>query len=249
MVTPGHNQADAHIQPDMDSTRWSVVLAAADEDSRIAQNALSALCEVYWYPVYSYIRRRVRTVDEAQDLTQGFFTRLLEKNYVADAQPERGRFRAFLLTAVKHFMRKEWQKAKAQKRGGDRLHFSLDFGAGEHRYALEPTDERTPEMLFDQQWAVTLVNNVLGQLRRELVAAGKEPQFDVLKAHLSGRAREATYGEAAQSLGISDGAVRVAAHRMRKRYRELLRAEIGQTVATPGEIEEEIRSLFATLSL
>ena len=232
---------------DMDSTRWSVVLAAGDADSEIARTAFESLCELYWYPVYAFVRRRVPSADEAQDLTQDFFAKVLEKNYFADADPDRGRFRAFLLTAVKHFLANHWQKEKALKRGGGRTAYSFDFKEGESRYGLEPATNRTAEVLFDEEWAVTLVNHVLELLRKEFEAADKANTFAVLKQHLAGRIAEVSCAEAAESLNMTAGAVRVAVHRMRKRYKELLRAEIVQTVATPNEVDDEIRRLFSSL--
>jgi RNA polymerase sigma-70 factor (ECF subfamily) len=241
------NEDDKPRDQPIDSTRWSVVLAASDNDPKVAGDALELLCEMYWYPVYCYVRRRVRSVDEAQDLTQGFFTKVLEKRYFADARPERGRFRGFLLTAVKHFLANERQKAAAQKRGGGKTVTSFDFREGESRYALEPATHKTAEVLFDEQWAVTLVNHVLDLLRREFTAVGKEPEFHILKQYLAGPAAGVSYARAAHSLRMTEGAVRVAVHRMRKRYLELLRKEIGQTVSSASEIDDEIRCLFDNL--
>jgi DNA-directed RNA polymerase specialized sigma24 family protein len=247
MSTTDPPDGDARFRRDLDSTCWSVVIAAGDQDSQIARTALATLCEVYWYPVYAYLRRRVRSVDEAQDLTQAFFARLIEKNYIAAAQQDRGRFRAYLLTAVKHFLANERQKTQAEKRGGGRTVLSLDVGEGERRYALEPASDKTAEALFDQQWAVTLVNHVLDRLRDEFLQAGKAPQFDALKTYLAGRSAESTYEDAAAKLGMSAAAARVAVHRMRQRYRELLRQEIAQTVSTPADTDDEIRRLFTSL--
>jgi len=230
-----------------DTTHWSVVLAAGHRSSPDSDMALESLCRTYWYPLYAYARRRVPNAHEAQDLTQEFFSRLLEKNYVAEADPGRGRFRAFLLTAFKHFLSKEWDKTKAQKRGGGQSVVSLDFDFGETRYALEPADEETPERLFDRQWAITAMDQVLSQLRSEFVQGGREEQFERLKVFLSGRPAAGSYEKAAVSLGMSVGAVQVAAHRLRRRYRELLEQEIAQTVASPDDIQDEVHSLFAAL--
>ena len=156
-------------------------MVAGKRDSSASQEALEILCRTYWYPLYAYVRHRVRSADEAQDLTQAFFAELLDKNFVADARPERGRFRTFLLSALKHFLANEWHKANAQKRGGGRSVLSLDFVGGETRYALEAADQQTPERLFDQKWTVTLIDEVLGRLRDELVASGKRHQFATLK--------------------------------------------------------------------
>ena len=229
---------------DMDSTRWSIVLAAGGEDSGIAREALEVLCKTYWYPLYAYARRRAATVDEAQDLTQAFFAELLEKNFVADARPERGRFRAFLLTAFKHFLANQWHKSRAQKRGGDRCHLSLDFNEADRLFALEPAGDQSPETLFEKQWAVTLVNGVLGRLRDECALSGKGPQYELLKSYLGGVPAGASFAEVAEQLQISAGAARVVVHRLRQRYRDLMRNEIGQTVSSAEEIDNEIRNLF-----
>jgi RNA polymerase sigma-70 factor (ECF subfamily) len=180
-------------------------------------------------------------------LTQEFFARLLEKDYVGDADPERGKFRAFLLTAFKHFLANEWHKARAQKRGGGRAPISLDFAAGESRYLREPADELTPERIYDRQWALTLLEHVLARLREELVRAGQAELFEQLKVFITPSTTAAGYAAAAGELNISEGAVRVAVHRLRRRYRHLLRAEISQTVAEPSNVEDEIRSLFSAL--
>ncbi len=229
------------------STHWSVVLEAAHASSPHSHEALSTLCETYWYPLYAYVRRRVRDVDEAQDMTQEFFARLLEKEYLEQAAPERGRFRSFLLTVFKHFLANEWSKAKAQKRGGGQAPISLDLASVESRFALEPSHDVTPERLYDKQWAVTLIDHVLGVLRDEMVRAGKEDYFQRLKGFIIHQGQSESCACVAAQLGMSEGAVRVAVHRMRQRYRALLRNEIAQTVTTQAEIDDEIRSLFTSL--
>ena len=234
---------------DIASTRWSVVLAAGARESPASHEALETLCQTYWYPLYAYIRRRVGSENEAQDLTQAFFAKLLENNYVAAADPQRGKFRAFLLTSLKHFLVNEWKKQRTQKRGGGKLPISLDLSDAESRYRLEPANQQTPEKIFERRWAVTLVNAVLLQLRQEFRESGKEKQFEQLKGFLVGAGDDTTYARASQTLNISEGAVRVAAHRLRKRYRQLLRNEIAQTVSAPNEIDEEIRNLFVALGL
>ena len=234
---------DARFQ----STRWSIVLEAGHRSSPDSSEALATLCRIYWYPFYAYVRCRVRDVHEAQDLTQAFFAQLLEKNYVAEAEPERGKFRSFLLTSFKHFLSKEWDKAKAQKRGAGRAPISLDFSSGETRYLLEPADELTPERIYDRQWALTLLERVLDRLNEEFVRARKRKLFEQLKVFIAGEGAPISYAEVAGQLGISEGAAKVAAHRMRRRYREILREEIAQTVAEPSQVEDEIRSLFDTL--
>lgn len=228
------------------TTRWSLVVAAGGGDDASA-SALAELCAAYWYPIYAYIRRRTTDAHEAQDLTQSFFERLLERNTVAAADQERGRFRAFLLTACKRFVINERERGRAAKRGGGRRALSLDFELGESRYGALAVDPVTPEQLYEQQWAITLLAHVLKKLECEMDEKGKGRHFHQLKRLLAGAGRTAAIADVAEQLGQSEGAVKVAAHRLRKRYRELLRQEIAQTVADPHEVDEEIRSLFAVL--
>ena len=228
------------------STQWSLVLAAGHRSLPASDRALADLCRVYWYPLYAYARRCLGDVHEAQDATQDFFGRLLEKNLLARAQQERGRFRSFLLTAFKNFLANQRDKANAGKRGGGRMPLSLDFDAGDSRYNLEPSHSWTAERLFERQWALTLLDQVLADLRAELVADDKEALFESLKVYLTGDAA-ASYAELAPTLGMSEGAVKVAAHRLRQRYRELLRRAVAQTVADAAEVDDEIRRLFEAL--
>ena len=213
--------------------------------------ALAQLCERYWYPLYAFVRRRVKSIDEAQDLTQEFFARLLERNTLAVAAPERGRFRAFLLTALKHFLANERERGQAQKRGGGQrllsLDFSPDFDSGETRFRLEPAHQLTAERLFERQWIATLLDRVMSQLREEFRAAGKLQQFESLKASIVGDETEMSYDEIGKSLGMNAGTARTAAHRLRRRYREILRAEIAETVSDPSEVDDEIGRLFEIL--
>lgn len=229
------------------TTHWSLVLAAGDHESPVSQQALEELCQAYWFPVYAYVRRRTPDVHEAQDLTQAFFAQLLRKQTIANADPDRGRFRAFLLTACKRFIVNEWHKAQTKKRGGGKARLSLDFDSGESKYSVEAVDSVTPERLFEQQWAIALLARVLDRLGDEFAAKDKSQQFDQLKPFLSGSKPGEAFSEAADALGISEAAVKVAAHRLRKRYRELLRHEIAQTVATSEDVDDEIRNLFAVL--
>jgi RNA polymerase sigma-70 factor (ECF subfamily) len=233
---------------DFQTTHWSLVVAAGQRLTPEAARAMSELCQKYWLPLYGYVRRRVADVHAAQDLTQEFFCRLLERNVVAAADPARGRFRAFLLTSLKHFLATEWEKGQTQKRGGGQSAIELDFAAGESRLSLEPGHEETPERQFDRQWALTLLDQVLGRLRHEFQSAGKLNQFERLKSFLAGgRSADDGYANVAAALGQTVDAVKVAAHRLRQRYRELLRAEIAQTVAGSDEIDAEIRELFQVL--
>jgi RNA polymerase sigma factor (sigma-70 family) len=231
-----------------DTTHWSIVLAAGLKPSSEARAALSVLCETYWFPVYAYVRRRVPHIADAQDLTQEFFAHLLDGNRIAAADPTRGRFRAFLLTALKNFLSSEWQKMKLQKRGGGRPILSLDFPSGEVRFAAQPADEATPDQLFEREWVITLLEHVVRRLSDQYVADGKAEQFELLKGCITADEPRFPYATAAKALGISENAVQVAAHRLRKQYRTLLRGEIAQTVDDPREIDDEIRRLIATLS-
>jgi len=202
------------------------------------------LCENYWFPVYAFVRRAGHSADDAQDLTQEFFARLLDKHFLADADRNKGRFRTFLLTAVKRFLANEHDRIHAKKRGGGQTILSLE--GLEVRYCREPADRLTPERIFERQWALTLLDQVLARLQAEMTAGGKAALFDALKDHLTG-SEAVGYRVTATRLGMTEGAVKVAAHRLRLRYRELLREEIAQTVASPAEIEEEVRYLFACL--
>ena len=229
------------------TTHWSLVLAAGKGAPADAQEALAALCETYWYPLYAYVRRQGHQPDDAQDLTQAFFARLLEKHYLQSADPERGRFRSFLLTAFKRFLSKERDRERAKRRGGGRKLLPLDFEAGERRYSLEPAHEATAEKIYEQRWALTLLDRVFVRLRDESDRAGKREGFNRLKVYLTGEAGTPSHQEAAARLAMTEGAVKVAVHRLRRRYRELLRDEIAQTLADPREVEDEIRALFAAL--
>lgn len=229
------------------TTRWSMVVSAGQTSSPDSKRALAALCESYWVPLYGYVRRRVQNVAEAHDLTQAFFTELLDKNFVETADPQRGRFRAFLLTALKHFLSKEWEKQKAQKRGGGRLPISLDFAAADSQLKIEPADGLTPEQIYDRDWALALLEQILQKLKTDFDERGKAEQFEQLKPFLVGDHPDLTYADVADQLQMSQAAAKMAVSRMRQRYRELLRTEIAQTVATPEEVDDEIRNLFATL--
>jgi len=226
-------------------TRWSVVLRAGRPSSPDASASLEKLCRTYWYPVYAFVRRRGRGAEDAQDLTQEFFSRLLRKNTFADADPAKGRFRSFLLGALKHFLADEWDKARAEKRGGHCETFSLDALDPEARYALEPATDLTPDRIFDRRWATTLLEQALCRLGEEFTAAGKARHFALLKFFLTSDAGPGGYDEVAAQLETSPQTVAVSVHRLRQRYRVMARAEIADTVAHPDAVEEELRSLFA----
>jgi RNA polymerase sigma factor (sigma-70 family) len=228
------------------TTHWGLVLAAAERrSSPQAQQALEVLCQTYWQPLYAYIRRRVADSVEAQDLTQAFFTEILDKEYLRSVTPQRGRFRAFLLTACQHFLSKHWARARAQKRGGGRQLLSLDCAADKRREPL--ASDRTPEQEYERQWALTLLATVLGQLEREYIQEGKRKLFATLKPFLLGEHAGLTYAAVARPLGMTEAAVKMAASRLRRRYRNLLRSQIAQTVAGPEAVDDELRHLFTSL--
>lgn len=227
------------------TTKWSLVLAAGAEASVESRDALETLCSLYWYPLYAYIRRGGCSPEEAEDLTQGFFAHLLDSGALETADPERGRFRSFLLTSAKHFVADERDKRHAKKRGEGLKVISLDVEHAEGRYRLEPVDGLTTEKLFDRQWAQALLELVLADLRGQYVQAGKERTFEQLKGFLSGNTARGSYGRASDGLGITEAAARVAVHRLRGRYRRLLREHIIQTVSAPEDVDDEIRRLFA----
>jgi RNA polymerase sigma factor (sigma-70 family) len=227
-------------------TRWSLIAAAKDRGSPAARKALAELCQAYWYPLYGYVRHSGQPHEAAEDLTQAFFASFLEKDAFASADPSRGRLRSFLLASCKHFLANEHDRANAWKRGGCRHQISLPLGTADSRYSREISRALTPEQLFDRRWALALLDTVLCRLRQEYDSAGKTMVFEELKGCLTGDTRP--HSEAAAVLGLSEGAVKVAAHRMRRRYRDLLRDEIGQTLFDPAEVDDEIRALFAALA-
>jgi RNA polymerase sigma factor (sigma-70 family) len=230
------------------TTRWSVVLAAADDKAPTrAREALAALCVTYWYPLYAYVRRQGNTADDAQDLTQEFFLRLFEKESLQHVERDRGRFRSYLLGAMKHFLSDQWDRNTAEKRGGGKLHASLDFRDAENRYSIEPAKGLTPEQIYERRWTLTVLDNVLSRLQNEYTGSGKARLFDRLKGFLTASDKDDSMGKAASELGMTEGAVKVATHRMRRRYGQLLQDEIAETVATPEDVEDEIRHLFEAL--
>jgi RNA polymerase sigma-70 factor (ECF subfamily) len=230
------------------TTHWSVVLTAVSGDSGGGPAALARLCQSYWYPLYAHARRRGCSPHDAQDLTQEFFAQLLGRKSFATADPSRGRFRSFLLTAMNNFLVSEWKKARAQKRGGGETLLSLDLAAAEQRFDLEPAGRDAPDKAFDKQWALSLLEEVLNRLEKEYRRDGKGELFAALKQTLMGASASQPYAQLAANLGLGEGAVKVAVHRLRKRYRELIRAEIANTVASPDEVNDEMRHLLATLT-
>jgi RNA polymerase sigma-70 factor (ECF subfamily) len=223
------------------------VFAAGDPGAPRAREALSALCGAYWYPLYAYVRRRGHTPERAQDLTQDFFTYLLERDLIAKADPERGRFRSFLRGVFARYLSDERDRANALKRGGGRPVISIDPLDAESRYSREPAHELTPERIFDRSWALTLLSRVLDRLRQEYDDSGRSATFEELRGVLTNGAQASPYEVIAENLGINEGAVRVAVHRLRRRYGLLLRQEIEATIEDPSEVEDEIRDLFAAL--
>jgi RNA polymerase sigma-70 factor (ECF subfamily) len=224
------------------------VVVAAGHDTAGGRESLAGLCQSYWLPLYAYVRRRGYSPEDAQDLTQAFFTRLLEKNWVAAADQARGRFRSFLLAAMKHFLADEWDRERAQKRGGGVASLPLEFATAEAQYAREPADADTPDRIFERRWALTLLDHVLARLRAEYVRDGKGPLFEALHPCLVGERTAQPYADLAGTLGSSEAAIKSAVHRLRQRYRHLLREEIASTIDRDDRIDDELRHLFAVLS-
>lgn len=229
------------------TTRWSLVLAAGADGSSAAHEALGALCETYWYPLYAFLRSRGSSVEDAQDLTQAFFARVLEKRVLLQADPARGRFRSFLLTSLKNFAANERDRDIAKKRGGGVPVVSLEFERAEGRFQMEPANNETPERMFDRRWALALLDRVLSRLKAETVPGGREAQFDRLKTYLTGDQPQLSYAQTAGDLGMSEGAVKVAVHRLRRHFRDVLRDEVAQTVSSPEEVEDELRHLWSAV--
>ena len=229
------------------STHWSVVLLAGGVASPESRQALEKLCRAYWFPLYAYVRRQGHGVADAQDLTQDFFARLLERNSLRLADPQRGRFRTFLLSSLKNFLVSEWQKTRALKRGGDEVFVSWDAEEAEGRYLAEPADGLTPERIYARRWAVTVLEKVLTRLRADYGADGKAPLFQALQPYVWGEPADGGYADISARLGVSEGALRVAMHRLREAFRRLLREEVGRTVTSAAEIDAELRELIAAL--
>jgi len=237
----------SHPRDEFSTTHWSVVLAAGSANAPKALEALEQLCRGYWYPLYAFVRRQGHSPEDAQDLTQEFFARFLERRYFAHATPARGRFRSFLLTSLKHFLINEWERQHTARRGGAHQTVAWETEQAETRYRAERLDGLAPDALFEKRWAATLLERVLAELRSESATNGRAPQFEALKPLVLDRDDERSYRQIGQELGLSEGAVKTAVHRLRRRYRELLRNEVSRTVATPAELEEELQHLIAAL--
>ena len=240
-ITPGAPPQQLFV-----TTHWSVVLAAQDKSSPISAAALETLCRAYWYPLYAYVRGSGRSRHDAQDLTQEFFARLLAHDWLRVVLPEKGRFRTFLLVTMKRFLANEWHRGMAQKRGAGKLALSLDTEAAEHRFAAEPS--LTPDELYERRWAMTLLDESLERLQKEFTRMGREQEFVCLKEWLTAERGGIPYAQIATALGTTDGAARVAVHRMRKQFRHLFRQTIAETVDAAGDVDAEMRHLVAVLS-
>jgi len=230
------------------TTRWTVVLAAGGGGTPQSDHALEELCAAYWFPLYAYVRRRGHSREDAEDLTQEFFARFLERNYLEGLGAERGRFRAFLLASLKHFLANDRDRARAQKRGGGAAHLSLDWQTADTQFQIASATEASPDKAFDREWAVALLGKVIERLAAESAAGGSAAQFETLKIFLTAGRGEQSHAEAGHALAMDEGAVRVAVHRLRKRYRQLLRDEIAQTLADPAQVDEEMEALFGAFS-
>lgn len=232
---------------DFATTRWSLFVHLRQQEPAVARAALAELCERYWFPLYAFVRRKGHEPDDAADLTQAFFAKLLEGNALATVDPARGRFRSFLLASMTHFIANHWRAEKAQKRGGGQLvSLEMNFDDGESRYRLEPSHQQTPERIFARRWALSVLQQALEALATEMTASGKQKQFETLRGYLDD-STEANYAQAATTLGISEVAVRVAVHRLRDKYRRHLRVQVAQTVDAEADIDTELRDLLAAL--
>jgi RNA polymerase sigma-70 factor (ECF subfamily) len=247
MSTPDSSTISPQVAAQFAPTHWTVVITARGNTTH-SQVALEKLCQTYWPPIYAYIRRQGKNPHDAQDLTQGFFALLLEKNYLGDVDRSKGKFRSFLLTALKHFLANEWDKAQAQKRGGGKQFISINAEAAETTFVVQPAENISPEKIFERRWALTLLDETLARLRDEYRASNKAELFEQIKETLTGERASISYAEIATRLKTSEGNIKVAVHRLRQRYREVLRAQIAETVSSPQEIEDELRHLFAALS-
>jgi RNA polymerase sigma factor (sigma-70 family) len=248
-LTADHSTPPAPERDDIfATTHWTVVLTAGRAHTPQADHALEELCRTYWFPLYAYVRRRGYTHEDAEDLTQGFFARFLERNYLEGLTSEKGRFRAFLLASLKHFLANEWDRAHRQKRGGEATTLSLDWEHADDRYKIHLPDDLSPDKIYDREWALALLEQVILHLRESCAGTDQAEHFDKLKPFLTMDKGAVPYAQAAAELNMAEGAVRVAVHRLRKRYRDLLREEITQTLSDPGQVEEEMRALLGAFN-
>ena len=231
------------------TTHWTVVLAAGRRSTPQSDHALEELCQTYWFPLYAYVRRHGYTKEDAEDLVQAFFARFLARNYLEGLSAERGRFRAFLLASLKHFIINEWKKSQRLKRGGGGAALSLDWETADTQFQIASNSEPSPDQAFDREWALTLLAKVIERLRAECEVEGKLKQFEKLKVFLTTGKGALSHADAAKLLGMDETAVRVAVHRLRKRYRQLLRDEIAQTLSDPAQVEDEMQALFGAFSV
>jgi RNA polymerase sigma factor (sigma-70 family) len=247
-VPPASDTPERHASPLFVTTRWSVVLSAQEKNSGQAATALEALCRTYWYPLYAYVRRFGRSAPDAQDLTQEFFARLLEKDYLRAADRTKGRFRTFLLVALKRFLANEWDRAQAAKRGGGNVAVPFDTAFAESRYAMDSAAAQPADREYEHRWAMTLLEQAMTRLRAEYERAGRTAEFEQLKEYLTAERGAIPYPVIATVLKVAESGARGAVHRLRKRFRELFREEIADTVSEPGEVEDEVRHVVAALS-
>ena len=229
------------------TTHWTIVLAARKKDGTVAHEALARLCSTYWYPLYAFVRRQGSSPHQAEDLTQEFFCRFLERHALGHVQPAAGKFRSFLLACLKNFLANERERAHAQRRGGGRAPFSLDSADAETRYSLEPADQRTPEVVFERRWAFAVLERTMKELRHEYVRTGKNEHFEAFQSFLPGGQGDASRADLAAKRGVSVGAIDVAVHRLRQRFGVRLREQVAQTVSSAAEVEEEIRYLISVI--
>jgi RNA polymerase sigma factor (sigma-70 family) len=246
-VTPDESRVSPKPGASFLTTHWSVVLAAAGQPSASADEALERLCRAYWYPLYAHVRRRGREPHEAQDLTQAFFERLLQKSFLRAVDRNKGRFRSFLLTALDHFLANEWRRGQSQKRGGGKPLIYFDDDSVEDRYRHEPQHEETPERLFERRWALTVLEQAMVRLANEYASLGNTTLFETLKPVLGGDRADLPHSQIAARLELTENALNLALFRLRRRYGELIREVIAETVARPEEVDDELRHLMQCL--
>jgi RNA polymerase sigma factor (sigma-70 family) len=245
ILHPVNRRGERHL---FATTRWTLVLAAGEEPSPEASAALTTLCETYWYPLYAFLRSRGHSPADAEDLTQAFFAVILEKQVIRQADPARGRFRSFLLKCLQNFAANTHARNTAGKRGGGVPALSLEFDQAERRWSVEPSSGESPERSFDRRWALALLDRVMSRLEAGAAGGGKHAQFEALKPYLTGDEPQLSYSATARALGMSEGAVKVAVHRLRRKFRDTVRDEIAQTVSSPAEIDDELRHLWSSVS-